>query len=66
MAAAEEPRVSSWDVLDMSSLDLIPKLLAASSFTEIGLQPERRRLKQENIANSAGRESLTNLPDHFD
>ena len=52
-AAAEEPRVSSWDVLDMSSLDLIPKLLAA--FTEIRLQPERRRLKQENIANSAGR-----------
>ena len=61
-AAAEEPRVSSWDVLDMSSLDLIPKLLAA--FTEIRLQPERRRLKQENIANSAGRETLTNLPDH--
>ena len=52
-AAAEEPRVSSWDVLDMSSLDLIPKLLAA--FTEIRLQPERRRLKQENIVNSAGR-----------
>ena len=62
VAAAEEPRVSSWDVLDMSSLDLIPKLLAA--FTEIRLQPERRRLKQENIANSAGRETLTNLPDH--
>ena len=56
-AAAEEPRVSSWDVLDMSSLDLIPKLLAA--FTEIRLQPERRRLKQENIANSAGRDTLT-------
>ena len=38
VAAAEEPRVNSWDVLDMSSLDLIPKLLAA--FTEIRLQPE--------------------------
>ena len=56
------PRVSSWDVLNMSSLDLVPRLLAA--FTEIRLQPERRRLKQENIANSAGRDTLTNLPDH--
>ena len=52
VAAAEEPRVSSWDVLDISSLDLIPTLLAA--FTEIRLHPQRRRLKQENIANSAG------------
>ena len=60
--AAEEPRVSSWDVLDMSSLDLIPKLLAA--LAEIRPQPERRRLKQDDIANSAGRDTLTNLPDH--
>ena len=64
VAAAEEPRVSSWDVLDMSSLDLIPKLRVLAALAEIRPQPERRRLKQENITNSAGRDTLTNLPDH--